>query len=305
MPDFQPSTEICGLLNVDKPRGVSSRVVVDRVEQTAGKTKAGKVKVGHAGTLDPIASGVLVICLGTATRLIEYVQQMPKAYRATFLLGQSSPSCDIETEITKLVDAPRPTRAEIERAAANFHGEIEQRPPAFSAVKIGGQRAYKRARRGEDVEMPLRTVRIDTIDVVTYDAPRLVLDIRCGSGTYIRSLGRDLAESLGTAAVMSELVRTGIGDFTLREATRLDDLNPETLDDYLLPPLRAVADLPRVRLDRGEIEEIRHGRTIARSDEIAVAESGQLAAVDEQDRLVALLVPRAANKLGPKCNFVR
>ncbi|REJ86669.1 MAG: tRNA pseudouridine(55) synthase TruB [Planctomycetota bacterium] len=305
MPDFQPSTEICGLLNVDKPRGVSSRVVVDRVEQTAGKTKAGKVKVGHAGTLDPIASGVLVICLGTATRLIEYVQQMPKAYRATFLLGQSSPSCDIETEITKLVDAPRPTRAEIERAAANFHGEIEQRPPAFSAVKIGGQRAYKRARRGEDVEMPLRTVRIDTIDVVTYDAPRLVLDIRCGSGTYIRSLGRDLAESLGTAAVMSELVRTGIGDFTLREATRLDDLNPDTLEDYLLPPLRAVADLPRVRLDRGEIEEIRHGRTIARSDEIAVAESGQLAAVDEQDRLVALLVPRAANKLGPKCNFVR
>ncbi|REJ70560.1 MAG: tRNA pseudouridine(55) synthase TruB [Planctomycetota bacterium] len=305
MPDFQPSTEICGLLNVDKPRGVSSRVVVDRVEQAAGNTKAGKVKVGHAGTLDPIASGVLVICLGTATRLIEYVQQMPKAYRATFLLGQSSPSCDIETEITKLVDAPRPTRAEIERAAANFHGEIEQRPPAFSAVKIGGQRAYKRARRGEDVEMPLRTVRIDTIDVVTYDAPRLVLDIRCGSGTYIRSLGRDLAESLGTAAVMSELVRTGIGDFTLREATRLDDLNPDTLEDYLLPPLRAVADLPRVRLDRGEIEEIRHGRTIARSDEIAVAESGQLAAVDEQDRLVALLVPRAANKLGPKCNFVR
>ncbi len=175
-------------------------------------------KVGHAGTLDPLATGVLVVCVGSATRLIEYVQRMPKSYVGTFLLGRQSTTEDIEGEVVELADPPVPVLEDILCAAKKLEGNILQRPPAFSALKINGRRAYKMARKGEEVKLQARPVSIHRIAVRSYEYPRLVLEVDCGSGTYIRSLGRDLAESLGTAAVMSGLVRTAIGKFDLEEA---------------------------------------------------------------------------------------
>ncbi len=202
-----------GLLVLDKPSGVTSRRVVDRVLRFVRPTK-----VGHAGTLDPLAAGVLLLGLGQATRLVEYVHELPKQYQATFLLGRSSTTEDIDGEITELPDAVPPTREQIEQAADTLRGDIQQRPPAFSALKVAGRRAYELARAGETPELAPRGVRINRLTITRYDYPELCLDVECSSGTYVRSLGRDLAERAGSAAVMSALVRTAIGPFTLAEA---------------------------------------------------------------------------------------
>ena len=206
-----------GIFNVNKPPGWTSRRAVNHIQRFVRPAK-----VGHAGTLDPLATGVLLICVGPATRLVEYCHRLPKCYRATFLLGRQSPTDDTEVESEYLPDAPKPTRAQIEAALFQFQGEIEQRPPLFSAVKIQGQRAYKIARKGKQVELPMRVVTIHTIDLITYTYPELVLDIKCGTGTYIRALGRDLAFSLNTAAVMSALERTAIGNFQIEDSSRFD-----------------------------------------------------------------------------------
>ncbi len=269
-----------GLFNIAKPSGVSSRVVVDQVVTALGQTR-----VGHAGTLDPLASGVLVIAVGLATRAIDYVQRLPKRYRGTFLLGRTSPSEDMETEVTLLDNPPIPSRAELVAAAARFTGELMQRPSAFSAVKLNGKRAYKLARRGRKVEITERPVSIYHLDVVDYDYPSLTLDVECSGGTYIRALGRDLAESVGSGAVMSALERTAVGSFTLDSACPWDQVTPESLSAWILPLARAVEALPCFTLTPDERERVTHGRPIpCRSeldpDEVACLEpTGELAAV--------------------------
>jgi tRNA pseudouridine55 synthase len=266
--------------------------VVNRVQRIARPAK-----VGHAGTLDPLATGVLVVCIGGATRLIEYVQRMPKRYRGTFLLGRSSPSDDTELEPTLLDNPPEPPRQEIERLLPTFLGKILQRPPLYSAIKVAGQKAYDIARRGETVELAAREIEIHSLEITAYDYPRLELDIACGSGTYVRALGRDLAERLGTAAVMNALVRTAIGGFCLEEAIAVEGLTKDRLAAALLPPERAVEGVPKVALDAAQVEEIRHGRTIP----LSVTEEGvELAALSPEGKLVGLLVPRAKGIWGPR-----
>ena len=174
-----------GILNLNKPTGWTSRDVVNRVQRLVRPNKA-----GHAGTLDPLATGVLIVAVGQATRLIEFAHQLPKYYRATFQLGCSSDSDDVDTEVKPLTQPPIPTHQEVEGALAVFTGVIQQRPPAYSAVHVDGQRSYKLARRGETVELQPRPVTIHSLDVVRYEYPELVLDIHCGSGTYVRALGR-------------------------------------------------------------------------------------------------------------------
>src|SRR3954465_13086591 len=160
-----------GVLNVHKPKGITSRDAVDRVERLVRPAKA-----GHAGTLDPLATGVLVICVGQATRLIRFVQRMPKRYLATFLLGQTSETHDIEREVAGIPNAIVPTCEAIERLLPQFMGDIQQRPPAHSAIKIGGRRAYKLARKGADFELAPRTVTIHQINLLRYEYPELKLD---------------------------------------------------------------------------------------------------------------------------------
>jgi len=280
-----------GLINMYKPSGITSRQAVDVVKRLVRPAKT-----GHAGTLDPLASGVLMICVGGATRLIEYVQQMPKRYTGAFLLGRSSPTEDIEGELTTLPDPPCPTLAEIERAAASLTGEILQRPPAYSALKVEGRRAYALARKGEQVDLAPRPVSVYHLEVIRYEYPELVLEIECGSGTYVRALGRDLAASLGTAAVMSALVRTAIGDFRLETACRPEQLNRESLRQWLLPAVRAVARLPSVRLTAAEVTQLRRGIAIARW---ARPTFGELAAIGPGGELVAIVEARSDGGLKP------
>lgn len=287
-----------GILNLNKPSGITSRDAVDRVVRLVGK----KVKVGHAGTLDPLANGVLVVCLGPATRLIDKVQEMPKRYRGTFLLGRTSDTEDIEGIVSELPESPIPLRSAIEEAAASMIGTIQQRPPAFSALKVAGRRAYKLARRGEQPELKPRPVTIHTLEVIDYEYPRLTLDIRCGSGTYVRSLGRDLAERLGSGAVMSELTRTEIGDFHLTKACELDDLTAASLPGLMQSPLGAVPDWPVVELTADMIQQISNGRNLPLSP--PWEEANELAAVDDQGTLVALLVRRGEDLFGPERVFV-
>ena len=285
-----------GLLNLNKPAGITSRRVVDHVQRLARRTK-----FGHAGTLDPLASGVLVVCAGAATRLIEYVQRMPKRYAGTFLLGRQSSTEDTQGDVTVLKDPPLPSIDQIGSAAKALTGLIQQRPPAYSALKVDGRRAYELAREGRPVDLKPRSVVVYRLRVVAYDYPELRLDIECGSGTYVRSLGRDLAESLGTAAVMSGLVRTAIGTFRIDQAVDPHGLTCENWTGYLLPPLRAVELLPRVELTAQEIAKIRVGQAIAR--EGPPADSREIAALDTAGRLAAILVPRGPGLLGPIRNL--
>ena len=292
------------LLNVNKPPGLSSRDVVNRVARLVRPAKC-----GHAGTLDPLATGVLVVCIGPATRLTQYVQRMTKRYEATFLLGRRSPTDDTEGEIKLLANGPQPTRDELQAALPQFVGQVRQRPPAHSAVKIGGRRAYKLARAGQAVEPAERTIAIHELAVRRYEYPELELSIHCGSGTYVRSLGRDLAAALGTAAVMSALVRTAIGRFRLEEAVTLDELTADTLPGHLQPPLAALEELPRVDLIDAEVIELRHGRPIAARPappgETASAVGPhadapqEYAAVDTAGRLVAILFEKRPGELWP------
>lgn len=290
-----------GVLNVNKPPNCTSRDVVDRVERRIRPTRA-----GHAGTLDPIATGVLVICVGQATRLIQYVQRLPKCYRATFILGQHSNTDDIEGSLTPIEGAPVPTGAIIDAALPQFMGDILQRPPDHSAVKIAGRRAYKLARQGRELNLAPRTVRIHRLNVLRYAYPQLEMEIECGSGTYIRSLGRDLAASLGTSAVMAALERTSIGGFRVEDAVNADDLTDESIAERLQPPLAAVADLPRIELNAAQVVEIRHGRPIE-TDVNAVPASAvvgaELAALDPAGQLAAILVTRHPGQLWPMYNF--
>lgn len=305
-----------GLLNINKPRDVTSRWVVDQAQRLVKPAKA-----GHAGTLDPLATGVLVVCIGQATRLVDYVQQMPKRYRAEFLLGRTSATEDIEGEVAELDDPPMPTRLEIETAAGQFSGEIMQRPPAFSALKVSGKRAYALARRGQEVELAPRPVTIHRLEILQYEYPRLALDIECSSGTYVRSLGRDLAESLGTGAVMSALERTAIGSFRVEDAIDAATLTRDNFFDHLLPPRMAVAHLPTITLMATEQARISNGQFIdrpefdaqvlplnpalnPRRESEADADSTEFAALDDCGNLVAILRHRADGQLGPVRNFL-
>lgn len=285
-----------GILNLHKPTGLTSRQAVDCVKRWVKPAK-----LGHAGTLDPLASGVLVVCVGTATRLIEYVQAMPKRYTGNFLLGRESDTEDIEGDVRLLDLPPVPSEAEVRTAALRFIGEIEQRPPAYSALKVGGRRAYDLARAGQPVELAPRRIVIHALDVLRYEYPEIVLDVRCGSGTYIRSLGRDLARALGTGAVMSALVRTEIGPFQLADACSPDELDAQWIADRLLPPLTAVSSLPTLRVSEEELTRLRHGLPISRAEALP---AGEAAAVDSNGRLAAIVASRDEGPWRPIRNFL-
>jgi len=287
-----------GLLVIDKPGGLTSRDVVDR----AGRWFPRGTRLGHTGTLDPLATGVLILCAGTATRLAEYVQRMRKTYRACFLLGARSRTDDADGDVEVVaVDRP-PDRTTVAGALAEFLGEIDQVPPAFSAAKVTGRRAYSAARRGEHVSLEPRRVRIDRIDLLAYDYPRLEVEVHCGKGTYIRSLARDLGEHLGCGALVATLRRTRVGPFDAASALGLE-ADAATARASLLPLAAAVADLPRVVLEANAINRLCHGQVLPLHDadrasepanraEVAVfSPTGDLAAVALADHVARLLRP--------------
>jgi tRNA pseudouridine55 synthase len=273
-----------GFLCCNKPPGMTSRDVVNIVQRRVRhELNRRDVKVGHAGTLDPLAAGVLVIGVGPASRLVPYVQQQPKHYRATFRFGESTVSGDLEGEITRYPDLPEPNREQINQAAASLLGTIQQTPPAHSAIWVDGKRAYKRIRAGESFEMPSRTVEVHSLDVLRYDFPELDLDIVCGSGTYIRSIGIDLAVAAGSAAVMSHLIRLGVGPFVIADAMTIDQLREEDLESKLLPPTMSIGHLHRLVVNEVDSERLGHGKNIEAeangAEAAAITADGQLRAI--------------------------
>lgn len=276
-----------GLLNIHKPAGLTSRDVVNRVQRLVRPDKA-----GHAGTLDPLATGVLVVCVGQATRLVPFIQEQRKVYRATILLGRTSDTDDVDGHVTILEQAPAVTREQVLAALPRFVGRIEQTPPQFSAVKVNGQRAYDLARAGRTADVKPRLVDVDRLDLLTFDPPELSLEIECGSGTYVRSIGRDLGALLGSGAVMSALARTRIGPFQIEDSVPLDAVTRESISAQLLPAAWAVADKPRCDVDAARLADLRQGRSVSMQHAPTVAGDGPLAVFGPDGELAALAALR-------------
>ncbi len=280
------ATTYHGLMVLDKPSRITSRAAVDQVEAWFPRG----IKIGHTGTLDPLATGVLVLCLGDATRLTEYVQDMSKTYRTTILLDARSDTDDADGTVERLdFPEPPPDRVRIEECLRGFLGTIEQVPPAYSAARIDGQRAYDRARRGQEVLLAPRKVDVYGIDVLSYDYPRLQLEIRCGKGTYIRSLARDLGERLGRAALVEVLRRTSVGPFRAEDAVSLGE-DPTRARERLLPLEMALSELPQVVLTPQEAATLRNGgQALSRKPTAAPANATEVSGLDSAGRLVAVL----------------
>ncbi len=232
-----PESSPVGLLLVDKPIGPTSMDVCRRVRRALVRAGAPKrIRVGHGGTLDPLASGLLVVLVGRpATRLSDLIMAGEKEYTATVDFAHRSATDDREGPVTPVDVATPPSGAEVREACARFVGEIMQAPPAHSAVKIGGRRAYAEARAGRDPKPEPRPVMIHAIELEAYEFPRGVLHVRCGKGAYIRSLARDLGAALGTGGMLSDLRRTRIARFHVDDASKLDDLPEHMTSDDLLP----------------------------------------------------------------------
>lgn len=280
-----------GLLNINKPAGITSRDVVNHVQRLIKPTK-----VGHAGTLDPLATGVLLVTVGQATRLEEFLHRLPKRYVAIFLLGRQSDTEDIDGNVEELTDAPVPGEHQLRTALPRFVGAIDQLPPAYSALKVAGRRAYQLARQGKEVALKPRKVQIHTLDLIRYDYPELELDIVCGSGTYVRALGRDIARALGTEAVMSALQRTEIGPFRVEESVPLAALHVTSLEQHLQPPQRGLPGLPPLTLAPEDVKRVVNGLSIEAPADLS---AGEVAALDTKGTLVAILKPKETGRLAP------
>ena len=252
---------VSGILNINKPRSWTSHDVVAKVRRLIGQRR-----VGHAGTLDPLATGVLLLCVGQATRVAEYLMAGQKRYRATLRLGISTDTYDAEGEVTREVRPVDVSLRQIEATIPTFTGEIEQVPPMYSALKRGGQPLYKLARRGETVERQPRRVTIEALEIVAWTTPELRLEIVCSPGTYIRSLAHDLGERLGCGAHVTGLTRLASGRFTLSKTVSLETLaQAVAAGDWvrLLHPLdAALLDFEALTIDATDTQRLRHGQPL-------------------------------------------
>jgi tRNA pseudouridine55 synthase len=277
---------ISGVLVVDKPVGMTSHDVVQII-----RTGTGLRRAGHTGTLDPRASGVLVILVGPAVRLSEYVSASDKRYQAIIRLGGSTDTFDAEGRMTKKDTPVHVTEAQFEEALMTFVGEIEQTPPPYSAVKVQGRKAYEMARKGEAVELTPRMITVHHLEVLEWAPPEVVIDVHCSSGTYVRSLANDLGIKLGCGAYLVGLRRTKSGRFSLRDATPLRKLQEAfqagNWYQFLIPAAEALGDWPAVELSPDEVEGVRHGHRVKSKE--ADTQHTKVRGVSTQGELVALM----------------
>jgi tRNA pseudouridine55 synthase len=284
MDNEQFKNVVSGVLVIDKPIGLTSHDVVQIIRRGTGIRRA-----GHTGTLDPRASGVLVVLIGPAVRLSEYVSASDKRYQATIRLGNTTDTYDAEGIITSETPANHITEEKFDEILQTFVGEIEQVPPPYSAVKVKGKKAYEMARKGEQVDLEPRKIQVYSLDVLEWDPPEVVIDAYCSSGTYVRSLANDLGETLGTGAYLIGLRRTKSGRFTLREAVPLRRIKEafQAGDWYkfLIPAADALGDWPAVELDVDQVDLVRHGHRIPAEPD----SKGWSRAISQQGDLVALL----------------
>jgi tRNA pseudouridine55 synthase len=290
---------VSGVLVVDKPVGLTSHDVVQIIRRGTNIRRA-----GHTGTLDPRASGVLVVLIGPAVRLSEYVSASDKRYQATIRLGSSTDTFDAEGRITSSASVDSITEEQFEEILEQYVGEIEQVPPPYSAIKIGGRKAYEMAREGEEVNLEPRVIQVYSLELLEWDPPEAVVDVFCSSGTYVRSLANDLGNALGVGAHLVGLRRTKSGRFTLRDAVPLRRLQEAFVAGdwykYLIPAAEALADWPMVELDGDQVELVRHGHRVQADS----GSKGWARGVSEQGDLVALLeVDEESNEWQPRKVF--
>lgn len=273
-----------GFLNIDKPSGMTSHDVVAQIRRRAKQITGAEVKVGHAGTLDPMATGVLIVCLGAAARLSEYVMASTKRYRARVRLGVTTDTEDAEGETLETRPIDGITEGDIRAALIPFIGEIEQVPPMYSAIKQGGKKLYELARAGKTVEREARHVRIDALELSDWQPPDFTLDVTCSAGTYIRSLARDIGAALGVGAHLAALTRTGSGGFTLENAVALSDvLAANEWGSYIMDARRALPHMPTFIADTDAVDALKHGRAIR------AACAGETLVYNDNGTLIALV----------------
>jgi len=280
---FDIKNAISGVLVVDKPVGLTSHEVVQIVRKGTNIRRA-----GHTGTLDPRASGVLVILIGPAVRLSEYVSASDKRYQAIVRLGASTDTYDADGHVTSSSQVEI-TEEQFEAALRKFIGEIEQVPPPYSAVKVKGRKAYEMAREGEEVDLQPRKINVYNLELLEWAPPEAVIDVYCSSGTYVRSLAHDLGSELGCGAYLVGLRRTKSGRFTLRDAVPLRKLR-ESFDagnwyQYLIPAAEALSDWPAVELESDQVEAVRHGHRVPSEPGV----TGWARGISQQGELVALM----------------
>lgn len=250
---------ISGWVVLNKPYDMTSTQAVGKIRWLFGAAKA-----GHAGTLDPLATGILPIALGEATKAVPQVQDGTKVYHFAIQWGRATTTDDAEGNVVATSDI-RPDQAAVEAILPRFTGRIMQRPPIYSALKIDGERAYDLARAGEAVELAPREIRVDALNLLTHDAERTVLEAVCGKGTYVRSLARDIAEALGTRGHVSMLHRAAVGPFSDWDAVTIDQLealSPEERDGLLKPVAAGFSDLPEIVLNPQQAAAVRHGNAV-------------------------------------------
>jgi tRNA pseudouridine55 synthase len=282
------ASNVSGVLVIDKPTGMTSHDVVQIVRNGTHIRRA-----GHTGTLDPRASGVLVVLVGPAVRLSEFISASEKRYQAVLRLGLTTDTYDMDGNV--LMSSPvNISYEELEETLKTFIGEFDQIPPAYSAIKINGEKAYERARRGEEVEMEPRKVRVDSIELLDWESPEAIIDIQCSSGTYVRSLIHDLGEKLGCGATLVGLRRTKNGRFSLRDAVSLRRLQEAFVNGdwyrFLIPAAEALGDWYTVELTLDQVDQVRHGHRVPAVEDVptdtiarAVSEEGELVALVEYD----------------------
>ena len=295
---------IDGILNIDKPSGITSMDVVRRIKRASGQKR-----VGHGGTLDPFASGVVPVCLGRATRMMEYLVDGTKDYHATVRLGVETDTYDVDGEVIEERDPSDIDLEAIQRALRPFEGMIEQVPPMFSALKKDGKRLYDMARAGIEVEREPRPVHVLGIDVVDWSSPDLIIDVTCGRGFYMRSLAHDLGEALGCGGHLRELTRTRNSAFHIDEALSLEEaetyFSDGTWDEVIHSPDIAVRSMPAIVVDKGVAERVRNGRPLPGALRIPFEKPGEECRVYGSDGefLALMSFDRSAGQWRPKKVF--
>ena len=274
-----------GVLVVDKPKGPTSHDVVERVRKALGGVKA-----GHTGTLDPMATGVLPVCVGEATKLAQFILEKDKAYEAVVHLGVETDTLDAEGKVVAEAPVPALSREQLEAALSRFKGTFEQKPPMFSAVKVGGKRLYELARAGEEVERPSRTVTVHQLTLLDFTSNELQLSLRCSKGFFVRSLASELGKALGCGAHLKALRRTATGPFTLEQAVplaKLEALGPAAADK-LVPMGEALKEMPALTVSEAVAPKVLHGGVVELSGPPGLhrilSPSGELLAIAEIDR---------------------
>lgn len=281
-----------GLLLVDKPAGWTSHDVVGKLRRLA-RTK----KVGHTGTLDPDATGLLPITIGVCTKLAQYLILDAKTYEFTLLFGDQTDTDDASGEVIESSVWSHVTEAAIEAALDGFRGDIMQRPPRYSALKVNGKRAYELARKGVEFELPERPVTVHSLEILSVNLPEVSMRMHCGSGTYVRSIVRDLGIALGTHAHTTSIRRTRVGDFLLEDAATIETLEAEGVEQFLLAPARMVESLPTYQASAQQVADLGFGRAIASSE---LFEAQQMVAiVDPQGVLIAMA--QSAGMMNNQC----